>query len=184
MPWRAVEAMHWAIGDVEMARRANVTPFVISAASAGPQGEGNGRIAQAARMNDSTIYFEASDVTAMECEMIGGSDYAGPVSTFGAPICVRAPSSSIGSGQGFPGYEGGDETSSDESKQRANKKARGSEITLPSISDLEGVSTWTARRESRGSLGSNLTHGSRLSRGSRGSGSSGGPEGKLRQRSA
>lgn len=27
MPWRAVEAMHWQMGEEEMARRAGVAPF-------------------------------------------------------------------------------------------------------------------------------------------------------------
>jgi len=31
IPWRAAEAMHWQLGQVEMARRAGVVPFSISA---------------------------------------------------------------------------------------------------------------------------------------------------------
>ncbi|KAH9908094.1 hypothetical protein F4778DRAFT_462176 [Xylariomycetidae sp. FL2044] len=31
MPWRAVEGMHWALGEVDMARRAGVTPFAFAA---------------------------------------------------------------------------------------------------------------------------------------------------------
>ena len=27
IPWRAAEAMHWQLGEQEMARRAGVTPF-------------------------------------------------------------------------------------------------------------------------------------------------------------
>ncbi len=30
MPWRAVEAMHWQMGEHEMAKRAGVTPFSLS----------------------------------------------------------------------------------------------------------------------------------------------------------
>ncbi|KAK5188076.1 hypothetical protein LTR92_011761, partial [Exophiala xenobiotica] len=30
MPWRAVEAMHWLMGEHEMAKRAGVTPFSLS----------------------------------------------------------------------------------------------------------------------------------------------------------
>lgn len=29
LPWRAVEAMHWQIGELEMARRAGVVPFTL-----------------------------------------------------------------------------------------------------------------------------------------------------------
>jgi hypothetical protein len=34
MPWRAVEAMHWQMGEHEMAKRAGVTPFSLSNAGA------------------------------------------------------------------------------------------------------------------------------------------------------
>src|SRR5947209_6629194 len=30
IPWRAAEAMHWQLGEQEMARRAGVTPFSLS----------------------------------------------------------------------------------------------------------------------------------------------------------
>lgn len=33
VPWRAAEAMHWHLGEQEMARRAGVTPFTMAAAS-------------------------------------------------------------------------------------------------------------------------------------------------------
>lgn len=33
MPWRAVEAMHWQMGEHEMAKRAGVTPFSLTNAS-------------------------------------------------------------------------------------------------------------------------------------------------------
>lgn len=35
MPWRAVEAMHWQMGEYEMARRAGVTPFSLANATSG-----------------------------------------------------------------------------------------------------------------------------------------------------
>ncbi|KAK3074307.1 hypothetical protein LTR53_003355 [Teratosphaeriaceae sp. CCFEE 6253] len=42
LPWRAAEAMHWQIGEVEMAQRANVPVFhlagPVAASSAGPAG--------------------------------------------------------------------------------------------------------------------------------------------------
>ena len=31
IPWRAAEAMHWQLGEQEMARRAGVTPFSLTA---------------------------------------------------------------------------------------------------------------------------------------------------------
>lgn len=30
IPWRAAEAMHWQMGEIEMARRAGVTPFALA----------------------------------------------------------------------------------------------------------------------------------------------------------
>ncbi|KAL9124563.1 MAG: hypothetical protein Q9217_006117 [Psora testacea] len=53
IPWRTAEAMHWNLGEREIARRANTVPFSIvsGANTAGPQGEGNGRIAQSNRMH-------------------------------------------------------------------------------------------------------------------------------------
>ncbi|SPO03429.1 related to DRPLA protein [Cephalotrichum gorgonifer] len=34
VPWRAAEAMHWQLGEAEMARRAGVVPFTLSSANA------------------------------------------------------------------------------------------------------------------------------------------------------
>lgn len=33
IPWRAAEAMHWQIGELDMARRAGVTPFTLNPSS-------------------------------------------------------------------------------------------------------------------------------------------------------
>lgn len=33
VPWRAAEAMHWLLGEHDMAHRAGTTPFVLAAAS-------------------------------------------------------------------------------------------------------------------------------------------------------
>ncbi|KAI1007500.1 hypothetical protein K3495_g724 [Podosphaera aphanis] len=33
VPWRAAEAMHWQLGEADMARRAGVTPFTLSSSS-------------------------------------------------------------------------------------------------------------------------------------------------------
>lgn len=34
MPWRAAEAMHWQLGELDMARRAGQTPFTLAAVNA------------------------------------------------------------------------------------------------------------------------------------------------------
>lgn len=36
IPWRAAEAMHWQLGEQEMARRAGVVPFSLSSAAIDP----------------------------------------------------------------------------------------------------------------------------------------------------
>ncbi|KAL2160216.1 hypothetical protein VTH06DRAFT_1389 [Thermothelomyces fergusii] len=38
VPWRAAEAMHWQLGEAEMARRAGVVPFSLNMTSNEPQG--------------------------------------------------------------------------------------------------------------------------------------------------
>lgn len=41
MPWRAVEAMHWQMGEHEMAKRAGVTPFSLNNSSSNHYDSGN-----------------------------------------------------------------------------------------------------------------------------------------------
>jgi len=41
IPWRAAEAMHWQMGEVEMARRAGVTPFTLTNANANANANNN-----------------------------------------------------------------------------------------------------------------------------------------------
>jgi len=36
VPWRAVEAMHWQLGEADMARRAGVIPFSLSSVTIRP----------------------------------------------------------------------------------------------------------------------------------------------------
>lgn len=38
VPWRAAEAMHWQLGEVDMARRAGVVPFSLTPAAGEPTG--------------------------------------------------------------------------------------------------------------------------------------------------
>jgi hypothetical protein len=38
VPWRAAEAMHWQLGEIDMARRAGVVPFSLNMTSNEPQG--------------------------------------------------------------------------------------------------------------------------------------------------
>jgi hypothetical protein len=66
LPWRAVEAMHWQLGEQNMARRAGVVPFSLSSVAldtplkmpTGPQGSGPGTSGPAAA--PATIPLEPS----------------------------------------------------------------------------------------------------------------------------
>ena len=42
IPWRAAEAMHWQLGEADMARRAGVTPFSLASGSSAMSGPGSG----------------------------------------------------------------------------------------------------------------------------------------------
>ena len=108
VPWRSAEAMHWLLGEREMARRANTIPFALVSGpnSAGPQGEGNGRIAQTNRMLDSTICFEPSDIAALQATSPGGQGSTGAF-RFGYDARARLSGGSDGSdGPGYGDYDG------------------------------------------------------------------------------
>ena len=136
VPWRSAEAMHWILGEREMARRANTVPFamVSSANSAGPQGEGNGRIAQTNRMHDSTIYFEPSDVAALQSTH--QQDASTPVSNFGQRNTMRARGNggSVGGsgsddcvteGAGMGDYDGDNDSPTEEPHGARRARGRG-----------------------------------------------------------
>lgn len=76
VPWRAAEAMHWAIGETDMARRAGVVPF-----SMAPAGYGE--------PSSTTTAASSSSASGMD-----PSGYTGPSSTreYGAGIGGRARS--------------------------------------------------------------------------------------------
>ena len=108
VPWRSAEAMHWLLGEREMARRANTIPFALVSGpnSAGPQGEGNGRIAQTNRMLDSTICFEPSDIAALQATSPGAQ---GSTGQFRFGYDARAELSGGSDGSDGPGYGDYDE---------------------------------------------------------------------------
>ena len=105
IPWRSAEGMHWIMGETEMARRANVTPFsnTIQSCSAPSNtitamyntstnfGDGHHR-ASIYRDNGNTIVFEPEHLSALKVPQ-GTSATNGPVSTFatGGPGLSRDP---------------------------------------------------------------------------------------------
>lgn len=93
IPWRSAEGMHWIMGETEMARRANVTPFsntiqpsstssttatVYSSASISENGH---QRAPVHHENGNTIVFEPEQLAALKAPP-GTNISTGPVSTF------------------------------------------------------------------------------------------------------
>ena len=56
IPWRAAEAMHWKLGEEEMARRAGVVPFSLSSAAieTPPKGRRGSATSSRSRRDSST----------------------------------------------------------------------------------------------------------------------------------
>ena len=155
------------LGERDIARRANTVPFSIvsGANTAGPQGEGNGRVAQTNRMHDSTIHFETHDVNSA---LNSGAGANGPVSVFGRGLPVTGQGSlgdedSAGGGRSYQGCEG-DEDASDEldlrrrNRMQDNPTTMGNAVRLPSLANLdEGISNYT-RDESQSAYRRHSTH--------------------------
>lgn len=57
LPWRAAEAMHWQIGEVEMASRANVPVFHLAGSASQPQSQSQSNAVRAHH------YYSASSST-------------------------------------------------------------------------------------------------------------------------
>lgn len=141
MPWRACEAMHWALGEAEMCRRANVLPFPVSAARADPHQPGAGRVAQRDRMRGNTRVFEGrdlSDIASSSFNSVDSKGHSTPQLAPPVPSSMAIPS--ISSGQGFPGYDGGEEDDDDEEEEkgpRARRRRIGGETRLPGLRELQ-----------------------------------------------
>ena len=102
IPWRAVEAMHWAMGEEEMCRRAGVKPFLTTAAQDEHGGHGAGRVAQRNRMLESTRLFEGHELSALtSCFNSNGSGQHPSMPNFAPSM----PMPNINNGRGFPGFE-------------------------------------------------------------------------------
>ena len=109
--------MHWALGEAEMCRRANVLPFP-SASTNRPEAAcapapSAGRVAQRDRMRGSTRVFEGQDITTITSPGFhsvngNGNSNCNPQSYVpysggpGVPSPINLPS--ISNGQSFPGY--------------------------------------------------------------------------------
>lgn len=162
VPWRACEAMHWALGEADMCRRANVAPFPMSSnrpepasapAHAPAPTPSAGRVAQRDRMRGSTRVFEGRDITTITSPGFHSVNGNGTAHGHGhAPYHgVRFPMSphGIGNGRGFPGYDDEDDEEEDEDDEdeddeqlqqvepRARRRRLGSGTRLPGLAELD-----------------------------------------------
>lgn len=91
IPWRSAEGMHWIMGETEMARRANVTPFSNTIHSCSTSSSTTATVynnvttngnshhrASVYRDNSNTIVFEPEQLAALKAP----PESNGPVSTF------------------------------------------------------------------------------------------------------
>lgn len=140
VPWRAVEAMHWSMGEHEMARRANVVPFSLSTPNTEPPKPGSGRIAQRDRMLKSNIVFEGQDLSTLGAGFVGVNDGfggMGPVSScgvLGRGGDVRIPP--IKSEQHAMGNDEG--CRRDHGGEGDGEGGRGRKARLPGFAELDG----------------------------------------------
>ena len=153
--------MHWALGEADMCRRANVLPWPLGSnrpepASAPPPSAG--RVAQRDRMRGSTRVFEGRDITTITSPSFhsingnGNVPYPGVASPMGYP--------NISNGHSFPGYddehdndepedeegEGDAEDEDDQQRQeysegpRVRRRRLGNGTRLPSLAELDRAS--------------------------------------------
>ena len=182
VPWRAAEAMHWSLGEQEMARRANVTPFYIHAARTDRHDTGSGRVAQRDRMLESTRVFEGQDLNTLSSPFNGvnGNGLAHQYTPAGFPYSVTSPAAHmhIAPIKNENDYDGNDDDgdlhSDDENKDgiRTHKRRSGTGPRLPSLAAMDGEVQAIAERERRGLMKGDRFEGRRGSSGSSGSSSS------------
>ena len=143
IPWRACEAMHWAMGEHEMARRANAVPFAIAAAHAEPGEFGGGRVAQRDRMLESTRVFEGRDLTTLSSPFssVNGNGIthapAAPAALAYTPVTIPP----IKSEHSFSAYDEDEEEIEHEDEEegpRVRRRRVGGETRLPGVAELDG----------------------------------------------
>ena len=162
VPWRAAENMHWNLGEQEMARRANVQPFSITAVRAEPYESGSGRVAQRERMLGSQRVFEGWDFSTINSSFNSVNEYCQnpaftlPAGPYGIPNAANVQIAPLKSEHSLGGFEDDDDFQDDEDDERSsNSNARtrwsGGETRLPGLAQLVGEVQAYAGRE-RGSV--------------------------------
>lgn len=166
--------MHWALGEQDMARRANVTAFSIAAARAEPHEPGCGRVAQRDRMLENTRVFEGRDLSTLGSPFANANGngnrhvLAAASGPFGVPPAAHMQIAPIKDEQSFTGLddiEDLDEEADEESLR--GRKRRSGEMRLPGFAELDGEiqayrkDGWVKveRDESRRGSGASLSSG-------------------------
>ena len=158
VPWRAAEAMHWALGEQDMARRANVAPFSIAAARAEPHEPGSGRIAQRDRMLETTRVFEGRDLSTLSSPFVSvnGNGHGPAFPPAVNPYDIDPPShlhiAPIKIEHDSDPHDGEDlhDIEDDEEVSRARKRRSGTSTRLPGLAELDGEVHAIAERERHG----------------------------------
>lgn len=143
IPWRACEAMHWAMGEHEMARRANAVPFAIAAAHAEPGEFGGGRVAQRDRMLESTRVFEGRDLTTLSSPFssVNGNGITHAPAATAALAYTPVSIPPIKSEHSFSVYDEDEEEIEHEDEDegpRVRRRRVGGETRLPGVAELDG----------------------------------------------
>ena len=182
VPWRAAEAMHWSLGEQDMARRANVTPFYIHAARTDRHETGGGRVAQRDRMLESTRVFEGRDLNTLSSPFNGvnGNGLAPQFTPAGLPYSVASPAAHvhiapIKSEHDFDGCDGDGDSEGDEEDEdgmQTHKRRSGTGPRLPGLAAMDGEVQAIAERERIGLVSGDRFQGRRGSGESNGSSSS------------
>ena len=141
--------MHWAMGEHEMARRANAVPFAIAAAHAEPGEFGGGRVAQRDRMLESTRVFEGRDLTTLSSPFssVNGNGITHAPATSSA-LAYRTPVTipPIKSEHTYSVYDDDEEETEQEDEDEGPRVRRrrvgggggGGETRLPGVAELDG----------------------------------------------
>ena len=69
VPWRAAEAMHWQLGEQDMARRAGVTPFSLAAVNAEANAAGRRNSPSHGHLSQSQSHLQAQRHASLPREM-------------------------------------------------------------------------------------------------------------------
>ncbi len=166
--------MHWALGEQDMARRANVTAFSIAAARAEPHEPNCGRVAQRDRMLENTRVFEGCDLSTLSSPFAGANGnrnrhVLAPASTsFAVPPAAHMQIAPIKDEQSFADYDDIkdlDDGADEESLKRRKRRSGGTR--LPGFAELDGEiqafqkDGWVKveRDESRRGSGASLSSG-------------------------